>query len=104
MAARKSPSKKVRPVWESGPDDAIRLAALRWFSLELERLSIQIYASDKAQFKNMERVFRHALSGMAALCPKKVKPDFGGDDGCPDGYILCKDGLCAPMCDVVGSE
>jgi hypothetical protein len=21
------------------------------------------------------------------------------EGGCPDGYVLCKDGICAPMCD-----
>jgi hypothetical protein len=26
--------------------------------------------------------------------------DTGEEDGCPDGYTMCSDGFCAPMCDV----
>ena len=50
--AKKSRKKKpihLHKIWHAEPDDAIRLAALRWFALQIERLSIEIYASDKSR-------------------------------------------------------
>jgi hypothetical protein len=82
-------------VWQADPDDAIRLAALRWFAIEIERLSIEIYASDKTRYLDLEDLLRGAVKRM-----KKITRRFDLDDeDCPNGYVLCKDGLCAPMCD-----
>ena len=82
-------------VWQAQPDDAIRLAALRWLAISIERLTIEIYATDKAQFEDMEDVLRKTLKRLGKLSQEVVRDE--GD--CPIGYELCKDGLCAPMCD-----
>jgi hypothetical protein len=94
MAKKKARSAK-RP-WQPDPNDAIRLAALRWFTLELERLSIEIYASDKTKYAAMDKVFRTAIKELGQVGRRS---GLQAEEDCPDGYILCKDGLCAPMCD-----
>ena len=98
--ASKRGSKKTGIVWQAGPDDAIRLAALRWFALEIERMGIEIYASDKTKYKAIEKVLRQTMTAMNAQRDRVIVAD---SDECPDGYVLCKDGLCAPMCDGIAS-
>ena len=92
--------KKNKPVgaqrWQPQPNDAIQLAALRWFALEMERISIQIYATDKRQFAAMEAVFRATLKKLNVVL---ADVNALSDDDCPEGYIRCKDGTCAPACD-----
>ena len=83
-------------VWHPEPDDAIRLAALRWFALSMERLSIEIYASDKTRFETMEELFRYTMKKLGKM---RHLVDVGESEECPSGYVLCEDGLCAPMCD-----
>jgi hypothetical protein len=89
--------------WQAEPDDAIRLAALRWFALELERLSIEIYATDKNRFAEVEKLFRSTLSRLADT-RNEIAASIDEDDECPEGYIRCKDGFCAPACDGIISE
>jgi hypothetical protein len=101
--ATKKTRKKVTPrprVWKAHPDDAIRLAAVRWFTLELERLAIEIYATDKTQYARIEKLLGQTLSRMGSLGTKVAELSFREED-CPMGYYLCKDGLCSPMCDWV---
>lgn len=103
--AKKSNKKKPLPlhqIWQAEPDDAIRLAALRWFALQIERLSIEIYASDKNRYFELEKIFRTALTRMSGT--KKSLSQKSDDSECPEGFILCKNGLCAPMCDGIIGE
>ena len=86
--------------WQADPDDAIRLAALRWFALEIEKLAIEIYASDKTTYRAMETVLTNTVKQMGELSKKLMLED----DECPEGYVLCKNGLCAPMCDGIVQE
>lgn len=99
----KKQSRSGKEPWKPEPEDAIRLAALRWFTIELERYSIEIYASDRTQYPAMEGVLRKALTEMKAFGrpagAASRKRGLQEEQECPDGYILCKDGLCAPMCD-----
>jgi hypothetical protein len=98
MMAKKHKSKKRgegRKLWQAQPSDAIRLAALRWFGLEMERISIEIYASNQDAYADMERVMRGALAELGEI--RKTSAVLDGD--CPDGFVLCRDRICAPMCD-----
>jgi hypothetical protein len=100
MAKRKKKG-VPRNKWQAHPNDAIRLAALRWFALEIERVSIQIYASNQNLYEDMEDVLRQTLLSMADV----GKDAALGDGDCPEGYFLCRDGVCAPMCDgIIGSR
>jgi hypothetical protein len=94
-ASKKKQSTSEPRVWKPEPDDAIRLAALRWFALSLERLSIEIYATDKGQYEAIEDLFRVTLKKLGRL-RHRIAAEAGD---CPNGYVLCDDGLCAPMCD-----
>jgi hypothetical protein len=99
---RKKQSASPQNKWQPRPNDAIRLAALHWFALELERVSIQLYASNPEVFSDLEAVLRQAVSDLG-----EIKKDFGGGGGdgdCPDGFFLCRDGICAPMCDGIVDE
>ena len=96
---RKKPMNILKK-WSPEPNDAIRLAALRWFALEIERLGIEIYATDKDNYRRLEKMFRGTLTRMASMSmQKKKKAARFEEDECPEGFILCKDGFCAPMCD-----
>lgn len=99
MAKRKKTSAPSTNKWQPRADDAIRLAALRWFALELERLSIEIYASNQALYPQMEGVLRQAMKSMGGVA-RRV--NLAADGECPEGFFLCKDGICAPMCDSEG--
>lgn len=94
MAKAKARASK-RP-WKADPEDAIRLAALRWLATELEQMTVEIYASDKGKYDGMEDILRGALKEMKKLGRRASMQE---EDECPPGYVLCKDGLCAPMCD-----
>lgn len=86
--------------WQADPDDAIRLAALRWFALEIEKLAIELYASDKTTYRAMEEILIGTVKQMGDLSTKLMLQE----DECPEGYVLCKDGLCAPMCDGIVTD
>jgi hypothetical protein len=77
-------------------DTAERLAALRWLAMRIEQLSIEILVTDPAKFSEVE----DALRAQVRLLQRMGQPIVPlGDGDCPGGYILCRDGLCAPMCD-----
>ncbi len=109
--ATKKKSKKVPVVWQAHPDDAIRLAALRWFALEIERLSIEIYATDKTKYPAVESLLRKTVKSMGAAITtvksmgaaittvKSMGEAITDESVCPPGWVLCPDRLCAPMCD-----
>lgn len=98
MAMKKAKKTKRTHKWQARPNDAIRLAALRWFALELERIAIQIYATDRSRFSDMEGVLRSTLKQMARI---HAGVSVSDDEDCPEGYIRCKDNTCAPSCDGV---
>lgn len=80
-------------------DDAEKLAAIRWLAMRIEQVSIQVFVTDRARFGQIE----DALRAEVALLRHMGRPLIGDDD-CPGGYILCRDGLCAPMCDEMNQD
>ena len=96
MAKRKKKSTGGTTRWQAAPNDAIRLAALRWFALTLEKRSIELYATNAASYHEMEDILRKALHRLDHL---RDKFSLGEDDECPEGYIMCGNGVCAPSCD-----
>lgn len=80
--------------WQAGPDDAIKLAALRWYAMMIESIAIQIYATDSSKALVVEGILRDCLTKMNGVRPKPIT----GDDGeCPPGFVMCRN-ECAPMC------
>lgn len=83
------------PKWQATPDDAIRLAAIRWFSATIEATAIQMYATNPARFEELEGVMRMCLGELGRLRNALADPN----SDCPPGFVLCKDDVCAPMCE-----
>jgi len=83
--------------WEPSPTDATSLAAFRWFANALENASVELYATNRASYKQVEEALRQALSQLGRL--QKEYAVAQEENGCPDGYVLCADGICAPACD-----
>jgi hypothetical protein len=96
--------KKKRPRgterWQAVPNDAIRLAALRWFALTIEKEAIELYATNTLSFPEMEKILRKALGDIDDLRDKFAAEE----DGCPEGYFLCDDDVCRPSCDKITSD
>ena len=92
MAAKK---KQLRDTgrWQAAPNDAIRLAALRWFALEIEQTCIEMYATNAASYHTLEKELRRTVH---KLHQHQHKLSLGAET-CPDGYVLCGE-TCAPMC------
>lgn len=83
--------------WEPSPNDAISLGAFRWFANALENAALELYATDRESYRHIERILRNALKEMS-----QTRMEFAvsqEENGCPDGYLLCEDGLCKPSCD-----
>ena len=75
-------------------NDSEKLAAIRWLAMKIEQVSIEILVTDRDRFDALEASLRDEVERLKQLAgPKPI----AGDD-CPDGYVLCHDGLCAPMC------
>ena len=73
---------------------AEKLAAIRWLAMKIEQVSIEILVTDRDKFETVEASLRDEVNRLKQLGgPKQTE-----DDDCPEGYVLCHDGLCAPMC------
>ena len=92
----KAQGKKPTPIAQRGTNDAQRLAAIRWLAMRIEQVSIEVLVTDRDKFDAVERSLRDEVKRLKEM--GLPEPTIGGDD-CPEGYVLCRDGLCAPMCD-----
>lgn len=76
--------------------DAERFAALRWLAMKIDQVSIEVYVTNPDKFEELENEMRAEVARLQQI-GRPTEPI--GDENCPSGYILCRDGLCAPMCD-----
>jgi|SRR6187401_1422256 hypothetical protein len=91
------PRKPTRHKWQGEPNDAIKLAALRWYALMAETSMIQIYATNPSYYKTLCGIMRDTIKALEKVTEKPL----GDPDGdCPEGYVRCGR-ECAPMCDVI---
>ena len=92
----KAQGKKKSAHQSKGTNDAQRFAAIHWLTMKIEQLSIEILVTNRDKFDEIEGALRDTVTRLKQI----GRPDgtLGGDD-CPEGYVLCRDGLCAPMCD-----
>lgn len=86
----------VKQDWVALPQDAINLAALRWYACEIEQVCIEIYATNRKKFTKLEDMLKKHVTALKTLGASKLIAD---DDNCPPGYVMCEDRLCAPACD-----
>lgn len=95
MAKKKASSTKKRP-----SNDALNLAAINWFALSINRLATQIYVTDPKQFGNISHALTEALESLSQVHQTLAEPC--GE--CPEGWVCCRNGLCAPTCDDMANE
>lgn len=79
--------------WQPGPDDAIKLAAIRWYLCAIEMEAIQLFATDPSQYEAIETKMSNCIDAIHGL----KKTIIGEDGECPPGYVMCGD-ECAPRC------
>ena len=87
--------------WEPSAEDGMSLAAFRWFANTIENFAIELYATDRMSYPEIEGVLRNTLKEL-----KRTRKAFmvsEEENGCPDGYVLCN-GVCAPSCDFEAGE
>ena len=85
--------------WAPGPNNAIELAALHWYSLAMAQKAIEIYATSPARFAQLSQLCRRQIRELEAFAEQSMEAE-----DCPPGYELCRNGICAPMCDEFTSE
>ena len=95
-ARGKKPTTKNTQRGTRGVNDAQRLAAIRWLAMRIEQVSIEILVTDRDKFDQVENALREQIR----LLQRMGRPlqEIEGAE-CPEGYVLCRGGLCAPMCD-----
>ena len=86
--------------WEPSSNDATAFAAFRWFANTIENDSLELYATDRRHFPEIERVLRDTLKELKRVRESGLRA--GDEGGCPDGWVLC-DGICKPSCDGIES-
>lgn len=76
--------------------DAEQLAALRWLAMKIEQVSIEVFVTNHRHFGAIEEALRLQVK----LLRQIGRPELAlVADDCPAGFVLCRDGLCSPMCD-----
>jgi hypothetical protein len=97
------------------PDDAVAIAAMRNFAIDVERLLVRIYVTDRSKYEKLVHVMRTMLHEIyqAGTDPKlraAAAEARGADrkrlseENCPPGWELCSDGLCAEVCYIADVE
>ena len=82
--------------WEPSTEDAFSLAAFRWFANTIENVAIELYATDRKSFTQVEDILRDTLKELRGVRTRFAVSEE--ENGCPDGYVLCH-GVCAPSCE-----
>ena len=77
-------------------NDAQRLAAIRWLAMRIEQVAIEVLVTNRDKYEAVEGSLRDEVNRLKQM--GRREEGIEGDE-CPDGYVLCRDGLCAPMCD-----
>jgi len=98
MAKKKTTFHRGTDRWKAVPNDAIKLAAVRWFALTIEKAGIELYATNTASFPELEKILRKTLGDIDDLRDKFASQEAD----CPEGYVLCDDDVCRPSCDRLG--
>ena len=88
--------------WDPSPNDATSIAAFRWFANQIENQALELYATDRKHFVTVEQVLRRTLRELAEIRKTAFIPQE--ENGCPNGWELCEDGICKPSCDGIESE
>ena len=100
-----TPSKK--PV--DRPDDAVAIATMSNFAIDVERLLVRIYVTDRSKYERLVHLMRKMLREIyragtdpklraAAAAARGENRRRLSEENCPPGWEPCSDGLCAEVC------
>ena len=92
MAKRYKKSTEMK--WQPRADDAINLAAIRWFALSIEAKAIEIYGTNPQVYSD---ILTALGKGLTAINTVSVKKPIAGEGECPPGWVPCG-ADCAPAC------
>jgi hypothetical protein len=91
--------RKAKFLLRRSDSEALELAALRYYALEIERVSIAIYACDadpkRTFFKRLTTTLGKHLHDLKRL-QEECKAGKSVVAECRDPFELCADGLCHP--------
>jgi hypothetical protein len=65
--------------------------------MRIEQVSIEVLVTDRDKFSEVEDALRAEVRLLQQI-GRPVRP-LDDEEDCPGGYVRCRDGLCAPMCD-----
>lgn len=74
---------------------ALTLAAIRWYAISLEKLSNDLYVTNRELYPEVEAVLKRAFRDLGAIRKNLMARE---EDGCGPGYVNCN-GICLPDCD-----
>lgn len=76
---------------------ALTLAAIRWYTISLEKLANGIYITHPERYPDVSEILQRAFRELGRV-RKTMSAVAPGDEGCPPGYVDCN-GACLPDCD-----
>ena len=84
--------------WSPDNDQPVMtLAAIRWYTMSIEKLANDIYITRKTLYPEVELALRTAFESLGRV-RKTMSVQQADEDGCPPGYVNCN-GACLPDCD-----
>jgi hypothetical protein len=88
--SREQPAKKARGT-RGGEDVALRLAAIRWYVLNIERRAMELILTNPAAYDKLNRILFETWSKLKITKVQRLA-------GCPPPWKQCDD-ECRPECD-----
>jgi hypothetical protein len=82
--------------WQPSPQDAINLAALRYYAMEIERKSTLIYFTDPSADRPILGPLTDLLASFITQLNELAAQPKGFNAECCPPFVLCSDGLCHP--------
>jgi hypothetical protein len=83
--------------WTPQEDQAaLTLAAIRWYTISIEKLANDLYVTKRELYPDVEAVLKTAFRDLGRI--RKSLSATNVDDGCGPGYVNCN-GVCLPDCD-----
>jgi hypothetical protein len=101
VARKAKKSKKAKSAqqakWQPSAFDAMNLASLRYYAMEIEQVSISVYAGDDKDRTKFNKLVVDLADFLILIRAKYkgVSPEEELSDECYDSWVLCS-GMCVP--------
>lgn len=74
---------------------ALTLAAIRWYTMSIEKLSNDLYITKRELYPEVEGILKNAFRELGKI---RKSMSAVAAEGCGPGYVNCN-GICLPDCD-----